>query len=220
MINLDVDNTNLSSLSGKIFLTIKEKILDGDFKAGESLTEGKLSSEFGVSRTPIREALKQLELDGLVDLIPNRGAIVTGVSEKDMRDMYEMRKQLEILAVTWAIENSTDEQLEELKKILDLEEFYTVRDDKKNLMQLDSKFHKCIYDASGSKTLTHTVSTLYSFLKRARNYSFEKPGRAEAIYLEHKAIYDAIESKDKCEAKKVMKLHIDNASKSNTQTGE
>ena len=103
------DGTEKYSLRGKIFNILRQQILDGKYLPGDSLIETKLAEELGVSRTPIREAIRQLELEGLVDSIPNKGVIVRGISEKDIEDIYTIRKVLEGLAARWAVEKISDE---------------------------------------------------------------------------------------------------------------
>ncbi|NLZ51956.1 MAG: GntR family transcriptional regulator, partial [Thermoanaerobacteraceae bacterium] len=103
------------SLRSKIYHHLKNAILDGVYKPGDSLIEMKLAKELGVSRTPIREAIRQLELEGLVTSIPNKGVVVEGVTLQDVEDIYEIRKMIEGLAARWAAEKISDEQLKELK---------------------------------------------------------------------------------------------------------
>ena len=111
------------SLSGRVFQKIREDILNGKYKENDELRENTIGKELGVSRTPVREALRQLELEGLVTIIPNRGAYVTGISQKDIWDIYMIRSHLEGLCARWATEHITDEQMEKLEEILMLSEF-------------------------------------------------------------------------------------------------
>ena len=111
------------SLSGRVFQKIREDILSGKYKENDELRENTIGRELGVSRTPVREALRQLELEGLVTIIPNRGAYVTGISQKDIWDIYMVRSHLEGLCARWAAEHITEKQLEELEETLMLSEF-------------------------------------------------------------------------------------------------
>ena len=112
------------SLRGKVFQRLREDILNGVYQEHEELREITIGEELGVSRTPVREALRQLELEGLVTIIPNKGAYVTGITAKDVEDIYKIRSQLEGLCARWATKNITDEQIEELEEIILLSEYH------------------------------------------------------------------------------------------------
>ena len=111
------------SLGGRVFQRIREDILKGKYKQNDELKEATLGKELGVSRTPVREALRQLELEGLVSIVPNRGAYVNGISKKDIWDIYYMRSTLEGLCARWAVENITEEQIDRLEETILLSEF-------------------------------------------------------------------------------------------------
>lgn len=206
------DDSRLGSLRSRVFSHLQNDILNGFYEPGESLIETKLSEELGVSRTPIREALRQLELEGLVQSIPNKGVIVKGVSPQDIRDIYTIRMLIEGLAARWAAEKITDEELQELKDTVDLEEFYTARNDYSHLLQSDTKFHDIIFKASKSKPLTHTLSTFHHYVQKARKISMSSPGRAMKVLNEHKAILQAIIDKDAQKAERLTTEHVSNAS--------
>ncbi len=106
------------SLTSIIFEKIREDILNGMYNPGEKIVEAKLADELGVSRTPVREALKQLELDGLVENIPNRGVIVKGVTAQDIKDIYTIREAIEGIAAKWSVERMSQEELDSLKENL------------------------------------------------------------------------------------------------------
>ena len=139
--------TDDRSLRIRVFNAIENAILDGEYKDGDSLNELRLSKELGVSRTPVREALMQLELEGLVRNIPNKGAVVVGVTEQDTHDIYEIRIRIEGLASRLCAENITDDELHALEQIVDLQEFYLLKNDTEQIWKLDGDFHKIIYDA-------------------------------------------------------------------------
>ncbi|MCX7842718.1 MAG: GntR family transcriptional regulator [Clostridia bacterium] len=210
-IEMDLENIN-HSLRGRVFNQLQNDILNGKYQPGESLIETKLSEELGVSRTPIREAIRQLELEGLVQSIPNKGAIVTGISTKDIEDIYTIRMMIEGLAARWAAEKITPAELEELKEAVDLEEFYTAKNDTEHLMKFDSRFHDIIFKASKSKPLMHTLSSFHHYIQRARNASLSSPERARKALEEHKAILKAIVDKEPEKAEALIIEHIRNAS--------
>ncbi len=207
----DVD-TQTGSLRGKVFIQLQNDILNGLYQPGDNLIETKLSEELGVSRTPIREAIRQLELEGLVHSIPNKGAIVKGISSQDVEDIYTIRMLIEGLAARWAAEKITCEELKELKEVVELEEFYTLKNDVDHLLQFDSRFHDIIFKASKSKTLMHTLSTFHHYVQRARNASLNNPERARMVLEEHKAILQAIMEHDAEKAERLTTLHVRNAS--------
>lgn len=207
----DSIDSGSSSLRSKVFLQLQSDILNGKYSPGESLVETRLSEELGVSRTPVREAIRQLELEGLVQSIPNKGTLVKGVSAQDIRDIYTIRMRIEGLAARWAAEKITDEELLELKEALELEEFYTVKNDSGHLLRFDSKFHDIIFNASKSTPLKNMLQNFHLYVQRARNISMESPHRAEKMLEEHRAILKAIENRDADGAEKLTTEHIKNA---------
>lgn len=206
------DRQGTSSLSAKVFARLQNDILEGKYKPGDSLKELKLSYQLGVSRTPIREAIRQLELEGLVKAIPNRGAVVIGLSRDDIKDICTIRTLVEGLASKRAASNITAEEIEELEEIIQLEEFYTARNDSEHLIKLDSRFHEILFRASKSLPLKQTLSTFHQYLQRARCASYRIPGRAQKSLEEHKAILEAIKSRDGEKAEKLTTEHVRNAS--------
>jgi len=199
------------SLRSKIYHRLKNAILDGVYKPGESLIEMKLAKELGVSRTPIREAIRQLELEGLVSSIPNKGVIVEGVTPQDVEDIYQIRKKIEGLAARWAAEKITDEQLRELKEILDLMEFYTEKGNVEKLSELDTRFHDIIFKASNSRPLEFVLSNFHHFIQRARLVSVKASGRAIHTLEEHRRIYEAMAAHDPDAAEDAVVDHVGNA---------
>jgi len=205
-------DNDTAGLRRRVFAVIEEAILNGAYQAGESLTESRLAGELGVSRTPIREALSQLEHEGLVQLVPNKGAVVTGISPKDIQDIYAIRMMIEGLAARWAAENIAEDELRELQEAIDLEEFYTPKEDIGKLMSLDSNFHQILYRASKSKPLQYMLHTFHHYIQRARSQSFAAPGRARLALEEHKAILQAIRERDGDRAERITVAHIRKAS--------
>ena len=214
MLKVEYDDveTQSGSLRSKVFNQLQNDILNGLYQPGESLIETKLSEELGVSRTPIREALRQLELEGLVQSIPNKGAIVKGISPQDIEDIYTIRMLIEGLAARWATEKITEVELGELKEAIELEEFYTLKNDLSHLLQFDSRFHDIIFKACKSKPLMHTLSTFHHYVQKARNISLSSPGRARLVLEEHKAIFQAIIEHDAEKAARLTTEHVRNAS--------
>ena len=194
-----------NTLDLRVFGAIEEKILSGEYRSGEQLTEMRLSSEFGVSRTPVREALAMLEREGLIELIPNKGAIVVGISKKDLIDIYSIRKRLEGLAASMAAERIGEKEKSELS------EFYISKNDCEKLKVLDSSFHKTIYTASGSRMLEKVLSDLHRSISSYRKMSLSVPGRLERSVHEHKEILKAILDGDTKKADELTALHVESA---------
>lgn len=210
--NSDVQNevSDKFSLRGRVFNYIRDGILEGRYKENEELRENNIAKELGVSRTPVREALRQLELEGLVSIIPNKGAHVTGISEKDVKDIYMIRSYLEGLCARMACENITNDVLEALEEVVYLSEFHAKKGHYEQVVELDNKFHECIYNASESKILKHMLSDCHRYVKRARRSSLSTGGRAEQSNTEHMAILEAFRQKDAKKAEMLAKQHISN----------
>lgn len=200
--------TDKYSLRGRVFHRIREDILSGKYNDNEELKETTIGAELGVSRTPVREALRQLELEGLVNIVPNKGAYVTGISQKDIHDIYVIRSYLEGLAARWACEIITDEQIEEIEEILYLSEFHARKQHYEQVVELDNKFHETIYRASGSKILEHELTTFHHYVERIRKKSLGKEARAVKSNEEHRAILEAIRKRDGQLAEKLAHEHI------------
>lgn len=197
------------SLRGRVFTTLREEILSGKYKENEELREIVLGEALGVSRTPVREALRQLELEGLVKIIPNKGAYVTGIGEKDIADIYAIRSRLEGLCARWATEHITAEQLEKMEEVLLLSEFYgRKKEDGGHVVELDSEFHEILYEASNSRILHHVMTDFHNYVRQARKTSVEKKDRAAKSIAEHRGIYEAIKAKDADLAERLADEHI------------
>ena len=196
------------SLEEMVYSRLEEEILTGELTPGTSLGEIALSERLGVSRTPIRGALHRLSEEGLVEIIPNKGATVVGINIDDLIDIYRLRVRLEGLASALATERITDEEINELSETVDLAEFYIKRQDTEHIKELDTAFHSIIYKASGSRFLSRTLSELHKKIKSYRKRSLAVPGRLEKSEKEHREILDAIKAKDAELADRLTSLHV------------
>ena len=169
-----------------------------------------MAAELGVSRTPVREALRQLELEGLVKIIPNKGAYVIGITAEDMEDIYSMRSLLEGLCARFAAERINEEQLNKLEEIAYLTDFHVKKGNLEKLYELDNQFHEILYEASGSRMLKHVLSDFHHYVERVRKASLLSPGRSELFNEEHKAILEAIREKNKEKAELLANAHMKN----------
>lgn len=199
------------SLRARVFAALESAIINGEYKAGDNLNEIKLSQTLGVSRTPVREALMQLELEGLVEATQNKGAVVIGISEKDIEDIYAIRLRIEGFATALATKNITKEELMALEKIVELQEFYLLKNDTEQLWRLDTDFHKILYDASRNRSLRSMLTSFHNHIQRGRGISLKVEGRAEKSVKEHKGILDAIKAGDAALAEKLTTEHVLNA---------
>ncbi len=205
---LQEEVTDKYSLHGRVFNRLREDILTGKYHENEELRENTIANELGVSRTPVREAIKQLELEGLVSVIPNKGAYVTGITEKDIHDIYMIRSYLEGLCARWACEKQTDELIAELTEVVDLTDFYITKGNTEQIFALDNRFHELLYNASDSKRLYQLLSDFHNYVKRVRMLSLSELERAKQSNEEHKAIVEAIKSHNAFEAECLAHEHI------------
>lgn len=190
-----------------VFETLRDDILEGKLPQGRKLVETQLSKAYGVSRTPIRSALVRLEICGLVENIPNRGAYVSGFSDQEYRDMIKLRELYEVQAIKWAIERATDEDIEELKEQTDLMEFYTMKKDIAKMIKINAQFHKTIIDIPGSKMLARQLSNIHAILKE-RNADLYTDQYMQEILQEHLVIYQAFVDRDVEAGAEAIKKHI------------
>lgn len=196
-----------------VFQTLRQAILHGELKPGERLMEIHLAERLGVSRTPIREAIRKLELEGLVVMIPRRGAVVASITEKDLRDVLEVRRTLEILAGKVACERITPELLGELKKAG--EEFGQLQgtDDVNRLASADVRFHEIIYTATENARLISILNNLREQMYRYRLEYLKDKSSHERLFGEHQEIYTGIKNGDKKAVGAAVCVHIDNQEK-------
>ncbi len=206
--NVSNETTDKYSLRGKVFYKIREDILAGNYSEKDELKEATISKELGVSRTPVREALRQLELEGLVSIIPNKGAYVNGITAKDIYDIYVIRSYLEGLCAKWACENITNEQIEELDEIIYLSEFHIQKRHWDQIFELDNRFHLAMYKACGSRILEHILSDYHHYVERVRKNTLSSEERAGMASEEHKAILQSVRDKDEQLAEKLANEHI------------
>lgn len=196
------------SLGNRIFDILRDRILNGEYKTGQKLNELTLASELKISRTPIREALKQLELEGLVMSVPNKGVYVKGFSPRDIDDMFEIRLALEGLAIQLAIERMDEVHLTKIKEIFELMEFYTLKKDNDKINDLNILYHETIYQATQSTYFEQLLKDIHYYVSVTSRHSIQKPERLETALVEHRAILDAIVEGNKEKAKYTIQKHI------------
>lgn len=211
--NYDVKQevTDKYSLRGRVFHKLREDILSGKYKEHEELKEVAIGEELGVSRTPVREAFRQLELEGLIQIVPNKGAYVTGITAKDVKDIYMIRSSLEGMCAKLATENITPEQLEELEENVYLASFHASKGHMEQMAELDNRFHHILYAACDSKMLENLLQDFHQYVMRIRRKTLSSAGRGVASNEEHRLIMEAIKVKDGEEAQRLATMHMINA---------
>lgn len=219
--NYDVKQevTDKFSLRGRVFHRLREDILSGKYKEGDELKEVAIGEELGVSRTPVREAFRQLELEGLIQIIPNKGAYVTGITEKDVKDIYMIRSLLEGLCARWTCEHITDEQMEEMEENIYLSKFHADKGHLEQLAELDNRFHEILYEACNSKMLEHQLRDFHEYVLRVRKKTLSNANRGPKSNEEHEMIMEAIRAKDADKAEKLANMHMLNAYENMMQKG-
>ena len=191
--------------------TIRQAIVDGVFSPGERLMEIQLADEMGVSRTPVREAIRKLELEGFVVMIPRRGTYVADISIKDINEVYEIRTSLEVLAAGLAAERISDEELETMQRLL-VEIGQHIEDGNiEKIVEIDTAFHDVLYKASRNKRLAGIINNLREQITVIRRRSMMYPGRLQNTMEEHRILVDSIAAHDVDRAQNAAGLHMENA---------
>lgn len=209
-LNFKVNMNEYLPLRDVVFNTLRQAILRGELKPGERLMEIQLANKLGVSRTPIREAIRKLELEGLVLMIPRKGAEVAEISEKSLRDVLEVRKALEELAVRLACDKITEEEIKELEKCaVDFKKILK-SNDITEVAEADVRFHDIIYMATDNQKLITLLSNLREHMYRYRVEYLKDQTAHKQLLREHEEIVKHIRERNKEEAVQIVCCHIDN----------
>lgn len=208
--NLQIQMNDFLPLRDVVFNTLRQAILTGDLKPGERLMEIHLANKLGVSRTPIREAIRKLELEGLVTMIPRRGAEVAQITEKSMMDVLEVRRAMDALCVELACQRISEEELAVLKDACEAFAEAVKSKDIKVIAKADVTLHDIIVQATGNSRLVQLINNLSEQMYRYRFEYLKDCSRHESLIEEHKLIYESIVKRDKKAASDAAKLHIDN----------
>lgn len=211
--------TDKYSLRGRVFHRLREDILNGKYEEHEELREVAIGEELGVSRTPVREAFRQLELEGLIQIIPNKGAYVTGITPKDVKDIYMIRSLLEGLCARWATEHITKEQLEELEENVYLARFHAQKGHLEQLAELDNRFHDILYEACSSKILEHQLKDFHQYVLRVRRKTLSSADRGPKSNEEHERLLEAIKAGNAKLAEQLANRHMINAYENMVKNG-
>lgn len=207
---LKVNMNEYLPLRDVVFNTLRQAILKGELEPGERLMEIQLADRLGVSRTPIREAIRKLELEGLVLMIPRKGAEVAKISEKSMRDVLEVRRSLEELAIELACQRMTEEDIEELAEAQEAFRNAVNCKDAMNIAETDEHYHDIIYNGTGNNRLVQILNNLREQMYRYRLEYIKDADKRQILLVEHDHILKAIRSRHVAEAKTAIREHIDN----------
>ena len=217
--NLKEEVSDKYSLRGRVFHKIREDILNGKYEQNEELREAAIGEELGVSRTPVREAFRQLELEGLLKIVPNKGAYVTGITMKDVEDIYMIRSLLEGLCARWCTEHITEEKMEEMEENVYLADFHASKGHVEQIAMLDNRFHEIMYESCNSKMLEHLLRDFHHYVYRVRRKTLADTERGIASNQEHKQIMEAIKSHNALRAEQLANMHMIKAYENMCQNG-
>ena len=206
--NLEMEMDEYLPLRDVVFNTLRRAILKGELKPGERLMEITLADKLGVSRTPIREAIRKLELEGLVVMAPRKGAKVASITERDLNDVLEVRKGMEVLAISLACKRITGEELEKLETIEQSFQKLIESGNLTELAEMDVKFHDTIYQATNNQRLVQLLNNLREQMYRYRLEYLKDTQSHDRLVEEHQRIVDAIIDKNKEEAVRLIQEHI------------
>ncbi len=208
--DLKVNMNEYLPLRDVVFNTLREAILKGELKPGERLMEIQLAEKLGVSRTPIREAIRKLELEGLVIMIPRKGAEVAKISEKSLRNVLEVRCSLEELAAELACQRMSDEQFDEMEEAEETFKESVARGDIIEIAENDEHFHDLMYEGTDNDRLVSILNNLREQMYRYRLEYIKDEGKRQVLIAEHEAILKALKGRKVDEAKEAVRTHIEN----------
>ena len=206
---MDISEKNNQPLSAGLYVDLQHDILSGKIPSGSKLTEQAVCTQYNVSRTPVREAFRQLEADGLIDNIPNRGAFAVGLTRRDISDLFDLRGLFEVQAVEWAIKRMTSEDIAQLSETIDFMEFYTLKDDVDKVLSFNSQFHSIIYAGTKDRMIQRTLYIYQTYLKHSAPAKTYSGDYLKTILDEHISIFEAFEAKNPAAGRKAMEYHME-----------
>jgi DNA-binding GntR family transcriptional regulator len=197
------------TLRERILETIRDAIIKGALKPGEKVAEPELAERFGISRTPIREAFRQLESEGYLTVIPRKGAVVTSFSQKDVEEFYAIKSILEGYAARRACENLSPKEVEKLEAINSKLQQLADIEDVKQFFKVHNDFHELFIKAASNEKLSEMIDSLVSRFQRLRLASLSLPGRMKISVEEHAKIIDAFRKKNPAMAEKLVRKNAE-----------
>ncbi|MEU8223045.1 GntR family transcriptional regulator [Kribbella sp. NPDC048915] len=197
------------ALREQVLAELRRRIVDGEYQEGERLTETRLAEDFGVSRNPVREALRVVEAEGFVEILPRRGAVVATLDETAVRDLFSVRQQLETLAAGLAAERATPEGIARLRDLIEQANTAARAEDFDQLAELNSDFHRAVIELSGNRWLHSISAAMYHHVHWV--FRAGAAGRAPHSSEEHVRLLEAIEAGDAAAATTAARLHVEAA---------
>lgn len=196
-----------------VYESLRKTIISGKIPVGERIIEKEYAERLNISRTPVREALRALEMEELVEYVPKVGVIVKRITMEDVFEIYKIRQHLEVLAAISAMDNITEKEIEEIEELLSLTERKNEEGDVEEVIRLFGVFNQKIYEASRMKRLTSMISKLNEYLQRFRNISISDNVRRESALRDHREILKAIVEKNKTDIEAIIKEHLEDSIK-------
>ncbi len=187
---------------------LRVEILTGKLPAGKHIVEDRLCDRYGLSRTPVRESLHHLAQEGLIDLIPNRGAVVRGFNRQDIDDFFYLKSLLEVQCARWAVLRMQEEELDTLSQLFEFMEFYTMRDDMDKMVRINRGFDLAIYQGSHNRELKDTLLRYSAYLRHANAHIRYPAGYLRTVLEEHRAIFTAFMARDPEAAAAATEVHM------------
>ena len=200
------------SLAEEVTEILRNRILQGEYTMGEKLTENKIAAELKVSRTPIRDAFRQLEQEQLIEYVPNKGCFAQGFSKEDMKDIYAVREAVEELAIRKVIQCADDQAIRKLQEQLEKMRVYTQQNVYEKLLQANEEFHVMIYRMTESRFIVQTMKMYQDYVHLASKETLKKEEYLLEIFREHEAIYNAIAARDEEAAVEAARDHLKHSS--------
>jgi DNA-binding GntR family transcriptional regulator len=209
-----VENTNFNQskpITEVVYESIRRFIISGIIPVGERIIEKEYAEKLNISRTPVREALRRLEVEELVENIPKIGVVVKTISVEDVLEVYKIRHNLEVLAIISAMENISDKEIKKIEALLDLTEQKNKEGDIEEVIRLSGEFNAEIYQASKMKRLAVMINRLDEYLQRFRDISISENDRREKVLKDHRNILKAITEKDKEIISELIRRHLEDS---------
>lgn len=203
--------SHLKPIRDMIYESIRKAIFEGELKAGDRLVEKELAEKLRVSRTPIREALRKLEMEGLIKHVPRKGVVVKGFTPDDIIEIYSIRQVLEALAITYTVKNITERELEQLKELIEKMEILTEEDNTDDLFKTSQEFNDILIKSCRMPRLIKLISTYQEYLERFRVVTMGRKERKLAALMDHREILQAVINRDAPRAEQLVKKHLQGA---------
>ena len=206
-----VYNTDLSQnrpIKDVVYESIRKTLIEHKVPVGERFIEKEYSDRLNISRTPVRESLKQLEVEGLVKYVPRLGVVVNRITREDVIEIYKIRSSLELLVATEAMKHITQSDVDRITKLLDDTQKESLENNIDEVVKLFSEFNSQLYNLSKMKILPNMISNLNNYLYKFRTISIEDPVRRTKAISEHRLIIQSIIKKDRDLAEMLIKKHL------------